>query len=101
MEQLHEKRGVGYSSRFSIRDEDLPPGWRRVNPGGSSKYTVWYDPRGKRYKSSTDVLHAIRPAESTSRAIAEGSEVESELDTETGGETSEFEPSPTKRRLHE
>ena len=98
MEQLHEKRGVGYSSRFSVRDEDLPLGWRRVNPGGSSKYTVWYDSRGKRYKSSADVLRAISAESST---IVESSEVESELDTETGGETSEFEPSPAKRRLHQ
>lgn len=41
---LHEKRGVGYSSRFRVSEDSLPPGWRREKK--SAKYTVWYDDRG-------------------------------------------------------
>ena len=49
---LHVKRGMGNSSRFRVSENRLPPGWRREQK--SSKYTVWYDDRGKRYKSSVE-----------------------------------------------
>ena len=54
---LHQKRGVGYSSRFRVSDS-LPPGWRREQK--SSKYTVWYDDMGRRYKSSVEVERALK-----------------------------------------
>ena len=59
MDQLSLKRGAGYSSCFRVKDTKLLPGWRRQNPGNLSKYTVWYDGQGKRYKSSVEVEHAI------------------------------------------
>ena len=84
---LHEKHGVGYSSRFHVTEGSLPPGWRQERK--SSKYTVWYDAKGKRYKSSVEVEHALREQGLLSDVT--------EVETETGGETSEFEPSPLKR----
>ena len=86
---LHEKCGVGYSSRFRIREGDLPPGWRQVQ--SSPKCTVWYDDKGKRYRTSLAVERAIREQ----GFLTDVSETETEA--ETGGETSEFEPSPVKR----
>ena len=87
MDQLSLKCGAGYSSRFGVKDTELLPGWQRENSGSLSKYTVWYDGQGKRYKSSVEVEHAIRNLAAASA---------SELETETGGETSEFESSPAK-----
>ena len=86
---LHTKRGVGYSSRFSVPKERLPPGWRQEQK--SPKYTVWYDDKGNRYKSSVELERALREQ----GLLTDVSEVETE--TETGGETSEFEPSPVKK----
>ena len=84
----HQTRGVGYSSRFRVTEDALPPGWRQERKG--AKYTVWFDEKGNRYKSSSEVERAIR-----ARGLVGVSEEETE--TETGGETSEFEPSPVKK----
>ena len=81
----HQTRGVGYSSRFRVTEDALPPGWRQERKG--AKYTVWFDEKGNRYKSSSEVERAIR-------ALGVSEE---ETETETGGETSEFEPSPVKK----
>ena len=81
-----QTRGVGYSSRFVVSKDRLPPGWRQERKG--PKYTVWFDNKGNRYKSSTEVERAMR---------ARGLVSEDETETETGGETSEFEPSPVKK----
>ena len=54
---LHQHRGLGYSSRFCVSEDDLPTGWRCEKK--SSKYTVWYDDRGNRYKSSVAVKRAL------------------------------------------
>ena len=83
---LNEKRGRGYSSRFRVSSESLPPGWRQVQK--SPKYTVWYDDEGNRYKSSIKVEHALK---------SRGFITEEETESETGGETSEYEPSPIKK----
>ena len=85
---LHQKRGIGYSSRFRVSD-NLPPGWRREQK--SSKYTVWFDDLGNRYKSSVEVERALKERNLLSEAS------EDETATETGGETSEYEASPVKR----
>ena len=104
---LHQKRGIGYSSRFRVSDS-LPPGWRLVSQATplrrgvacetrwrreqkSSKYTVWYDDLGNRYKSSVEVERALKERNLLSEAS------EDETATETGGETSEYEASPVKR----
>lgn len=55
---LHAKRGVGYSSRFRVSETRLPSGWRREQK--SLKYTVWYDDKGKRYKSSVEVERVLK-----------------------------------------
>jgi len=86
---LHQKRGVGYSSRFRVSEIRLLPGWRREQR--SPKYTVWFDDKGNRYKSSVEVERALREQ----GLLTDVSEVETE--TESGGETSEFEPSPVKK----
>ena len=79
-------RPLGYSARFAISEERLPPGWRQEKKG--PKYTVWYDDKGKRYKSSIEVVKALNL-----RGLLCGV---SDTETETGGETSEYEPSPIK-----
>ena len=71
-----------------MTESALPPGWRQEKK--SSKYTVWFDDKGNRYKSSSEVERAMRE-----RGFLGVSEDETE--TETGGETSEFEPSPVKK----
>ena len=86
---LHEKRGIGYSSRFRVSEDRLPSGWRCEQK--SPKYTVWYDDKGNRYKSSVEVEHAMREQGLVTDVSGE------ETETEYGGETSEFEPSPVKR----
>lgn len=86
---LHAKCGVGYSSRFRVSKERLPPGWSHEQK--SPKYTVWYDDKGNRYKSSMELERALREE----GLLTNVSEVETE--TETGGETSEFEPSLVKK----
>ena len=78
MDQLSLKCGAGYSSRFRVKDTELLPGWQQENSGSLSKYTVWYDGQGKRYKSSVEVEYAICDLAAASA---------SELETETGGET--------------
>ena len=85
---LHQKRGVGYSSRFRIPDS-LPPGWRQEQK--SLKYTVWYNDMGRRYKSSVEVERALKER----NLLSDASEDETAM--ETGGETSEYEASPVKR----
>ena len=85
----HETRGVGYASRFRVSKDNLPPGWRAEKK--SSKCTVWFDEKGNYYRSSLDVERALRE-----RELLLPSDV-SETETETGGETSEYEPSPVKR----
>ena len=99
-DRLHELRGTGYASRFLISASDLPPGWRQERR--SSKYTVWYDDKGRRYKSSHKVERALRELPVANCNVGnEPAEHQAEGDTptctETGGETSEFEPSPAKR----
>jgi len=86
---LHQQRGVGYSSRFRVSEDRLPPGWRRERK--SSKYTVWYDDRGIRYKSSIEVERALKE-----RGLL-GVTSEEETETDIGGDTSEYEPSPVKK----
>ena len=81
-------RGLGYSSRFCVSEDDLPTGWRCEKK--SSKYTVWYDDKGNRYKSSVAVKRALEDRQSEE-------ESDNGTVTETGGETSEFEPSPVKQ----
>ena len=85
---LHQKRGIGYSSRFRVSD-NLPPGWQREQK--SSKYTVWYDDLGNRYKSSVEVERTLKER----NLLSEASEDETAM--ETDGETSEYEASPVKR----
>ena len=88
--RAHEKRGLGYSSRFRVSATDLPPGWRMEKK--SSKNTVWYDSDGTRYRSSIEVEEALRRASTQKLTLL------SETETETGGETaSEYEPSPVKK----
>ena len=84
---MNQKRGVGYGARFSIAEGDLPPGWRCERRG--PKYTVWYDDQGKLYRSSKEVEQALMTGLLCDPAP-------SETDTETGGETSEYEASPMK-----
>ena len=84
----NQKRGVGYGARFNVAEGDLPPGWRCERRG--PKYTVWYDNQGKVYRSSKEVEQALM----TERLL--GDPAPSETDTETGGETSEYEASPVK-----
>lgn len=88
---LHQKRGLGYGSRFQVTLDNLPPGWRCEKK--SSKYTAWYDAQGKRYKSSVDVERALREQGFLHESGLSGDDTE----TETGGETSEYEPTPVKR----
>ena len=38
--------------------DDLPVGWRYERR--SKKYSVWYDDKGRRYKSSTEVQAELR-----------------------------------------
>lgn len=85
---LHQER-VGYASRFRVGEGDLPPGWRRERRG--HKYTVWHDDRGNRYKSSVEVERVLRERGLLCDDSEDGTE------TETGGETSEYEPSPVKK----
>lgn len=85
--RLHKLRGTGYASRFRISATDLSPGWRQEQK--SHKYTVWYDDKGKRYKSSEEVERAIRAREPQEPPEA--------CTTTDACETSEFEPSPVKR----
>ena len=92
-DRLHELRGVGYSSRFRVCGGDLPSGWRQERR--SSKYTVWYDDKGRRYKSSREVELALRELD---HAAANVNEVQAEhTATDTAEETSEFEPLPVKK----
>ena len=70
---LHELRGLGYSSRFRVSGKDLPLGWRQERR--SSKYTVWYDDKGKRYKSSREVELALQDLD---YAAAKVNEVQAE-----------------------
>ena len=70
-----------------MSEDDLPTGWRCEKK--SSKYTVWYDDKGNRYKSSVAVKRALEDRQSEE-------ESDDGTVTETGGETSEFEPSPVK-----
>ena len=84
----HQKRGVGYGARFSIQEKDLPPGWRCEKR--SPKYTLWYDDKGHKYRSSSEVEYALRAHGWISDTAI------SETETETGGDTSEYESSPVK-----
>lgn len=98
-DHLVQLRGMGYASRFKVSADDLLPGWQQKRV--SSKYTVWYDDNGKKYKSSTEVEHALlsqyrREPSSPESTVSEGEVHVAEGENETGGETSEFEPSPSK-----
>ena len=93
-DRLNELRGVGYGSRFCVSGSTLPQGWRRERRG--EKYTVWYDSTGKRYKSSREVESALQDFREC-EVPADGYRAEGDTATKTGGETSEFEPSPVKR----
>ena len=70
-----------------MSEDDLPTGWRCEKK--SSKYTVWYDDKGNRYKSSVAVKRALEDRQSEE-------ESDDGTVTETCGETSEFEPLPVK-----
>ena len=48
---------MGYGTRFSVAENDLPPGWHFERRG--PKYTVWFDDQGKPYRSSNDVNLAL------------------------------------------
>ena len=50
---------------------------------------MWYDENGKQYKSSVKVERVFRQRGLLARV--------SDTETETGGETSEYEPSPIKK----
>ena len=80
---LNNMRGAGTGSRMIVSENDLPPGWefRRA----SSKYSVWLDPQGRKYKSSVAVRAALRDQGFLTAS-------ETELDT-----ASKYEPSPLKR----
>ena len=54
---LHQKRGIGYSSRFRVSN-NLSPGWRQEQK--SSKYIVWFDDLGNGYRSSVEVERALK-----------------------------------------
>ena len=57
---LVSSRGVGEGSRIpkgTVKD-DLPVGWWYDKR--SKKYSVWYDDKGRRYKSSTEVQAELR-----------------------------------------
>lgn len=88
---MHQKRGLGYGSRFQVTINNLPPGWRCERK--SSKYTVWYDAQGQRYKSSSEVERALKE-----QGFLGGSGFsDDDTEAETGGETSEYEPTPVKK----
>ena len=92
--RLHQLRGLGYASRFRISPEDLPPGWRQEKK--SSRFTVWYDDKGTKYKSSVEVQRALQL-----RDLASDRDVQTAIEsggttTESGCESTEFEISPLK-----
>lgn len=67
--------------------EALPDGW--CFEKHSDKYCVWFDEKGKRYKSSKEVEAALR------ECGVFGTEDDTEAEIET--ETSEYKMSPEKR----
>ena len=82
---LNALRGRGKGSRISVSKDDLPEGWKFKRL--SSKYCIWTDPNGRRYRSSLDVKAALRE-----QGIQSASEVDTELET-----ASEYQPSPPKK----
>ena len=50
---LNARLGRGVGSRVHIQEADLPDGWRIERT--SHKCYVWYDEKGKRYRTSTEV----------------------------------------------
>ena len=56
--RLNEQRGSGLESRMAVSPSDLPEGWRFERHSG--KCCIWYDDRGKKYRSSKEVLVALR-----------------------------------------
>ena len=81
---LVSSREVGEGSRMP-KGIALPAGWRYERR--SEKYSVWYDDKGRRYKSSTEVQEELRK---------QGLLLESETDTAEES-LSEYEPSPVKK----
>ena len=75
-------RGVG--SRLQIQQADLPDGWRMER--ASPKCCVWFDEKGRRYRTSREVVNALRKRDISDR------ETESDLET-----VSEYNPSPLKK----
>ena len=85
--RLNEQIGSGVGSRLSASiNTDLPSGWRIERQ--SAKSCVWFDDRGKQYKSSKQVEAALRE-----RGL-HGLPSETETETETA---SEYAPSPVKK----
>ena len=68
---------------------DLSAGWRYERR--REKYNVWYDDKGRRYKSSTEVQAELRK---------QGLLLESETDTAEES-LSQYEPSPVKKPRNE
>jgi len=88
---LVSSRGVGEGPQIpkGTAKDDLPAGWRYERR--SEKYSVWYDDKGRRYKSSTEVQAELRK---------QGLLLESETDTAEES-LSEYEPSPVKKPRNE
>ena len=88
MEDLNTLRGRGLGSRMMVSASDLPEGWRYERK--SDKYCVWFDDKGRQYKSSKKVEAALREQGYLTAS-------ENETETETEPETSEYELSPVKK----
>ena len=54
---LNTNRGRGFGSRLLVSPEALPDGWRFEKR--NDKYCVWFDEKGKRYKSGTSLLRKV------------------------------------------
>ena len=92
--RINELRGLGYGRRFAFTPSQLPRGWRQEKQG--AKCTVWYDEKGTRYKSSTEVSRALSLLDETISDTCEETECSGEETTDRD-ETSEYEPSPCKK----
>lgn len=77
---VNTRLGRGVGSRLQVQQADLPDGWRVER--ASAKCCVWYDEKGRRYRTSTEVVNALRK-----RNL-------SETESETA---SEYNPSPLKK----
>lgn len=88
---LNTRRGLGFGSRLAVAQSSLPANWKCEQK--SSKYLVWTDDQGKRYRSSMAVRQALKD-----KGILTASESErSECDFDTA---SDYNPSPMKKFRH-